>query len=350
MTAAELARHVDARLEGDPEVEISGVAALRDAAAGDLSFLSNRKYAGQLAETRASAVLVPLDCSTKSRATLLRVPDPDLALARLVPLLLTPPDPPSPGVHPTAILGEGVQLGEGVSIGPYAVLGRRCRIGDGCILEAHVVLGEDCVLGNGCRLYPHVSVRERVRMGNRVTIHNGSVIGSDGYGYAVSAGADGRPVIEKIPQLGAVELGNDVEIGANVTIDRARFGCTRLGAGVKIDNLVQIAHNVQIGECSGVIAQVGISGSTRIGKGVILWGQAGIAGHLEIGDGAQVLAQAGVSKDVPPGALVVGSPATDRREAVKTFALPRTVERLKLRLDLLESELARLRQSLHGET
>jgi len=159
----------------------------------------------------------------------------------------------------------------------------------------------------------------------------------------VSTGSDGRPVIEKVPQLGSVELGDDVEIGANVTIDRARFGATRLGNGVKVDNLVQIAHNVQIGECSGVISQVGISGSTRIGRGVILWGQAGIAGHLDIGDGAQVLAQAGVSKDVPAGTMVVGAPAVERREAVKTFALPRTVDKLKVRLEALEAELSRLK-------
>lgn len=347
MTVAEIAALAGASFEGRGDVQITGVAALRDAVPGDLSFLANPKYAPQVAATKASAVLVPADWTGPAgEATLLRVANPDQAFARLVPRFAPPPVVQAPGVHPTAVLGEGVQLGSGVSIGPYAVVGRGCVLGPGCVLEAHVVLGEKCVLGEGCHLYPHVSVRERVRMGRRVTIHNGSVIGSDGYGYSVTQGVDGRPVIEKIPQLGTVELGDDVEIGANVTIDRARFGATRLGSGVKVDNLVQIAHNVQIGECSGVIAQVGISGSTRIGRGVILWGQAGIAGHLEIGDGAQVLAQAGVSKDVPAGAMVVGAPATDRREAVKTFALPRTVDKLKARLDALEAELAEVRTAL----
>ncbi len=343
MTAAELAMQVGATVDGDPQLAIRGIAGLRDAVAGDLSFLGNAKYAPQMASTLASAVLVPEDWPGTSPATLLRVKCPERAFARLAPLFAPPPVVFAPGVHPTAILGDDVSIGSSASIGPYVVVGRGCRIGDGCVLEAHVVLGEDCVLGDGCHLYPHVSVRERVVMGRRVAVHNGSVIGSDGYGYSVSTGSDGRPLIEKVPQFGTVELGDDVEIGANVTIDRARFGVTRLGAGVKVDNLVQIAHNVQIGECSGIIAQVGISGSTRVGRGAILWGQAGIAGHLEIGDGAQVLAQAGVSKDVPAGTMVVGSPAADRREAVRTFALPRTVDKLKIRLDALEAEVARLR-------
>lgn len=343
MTVAELATRVGGTVEGNADAPVTGVAALRDAVAGDLSFLSNPKYAPQLAATCATAVLVSTDWSGEHHAALIRVGSPDRAFAQIVPLFAQPPVTHAPGVHPTAVIGEGATLGEGCSVGPYVVVGRGCRIGARCVLEAQVVLGEHCTLGDDCHLYPHVSVRERVRMGQRVAIHNGSVIGSDGYGYTVSLGADGRPVAEKVPQLGIVELGDDVEIGANVTIDRARFGATRIGNGVKIDNLVQIAHNVQIGDSSGVIAQVGISGSTRVGRGVILWGQAGIAGHLDIGDGAQVLAQAGVSKDVPPGTMVVGSPATERRDAVKTFALPRTVDRLRARLDALEAEVAALR-------
>lgn len=346
MTVNDLAARVGGTVQGDGTLRITGVAALRDAVAGDLSFLANPKYAPQVAATRASAVLVAATWTGEHSAVLIRVPSPDRAFAQLVPLFAPPPVAHAPGLHPTAIVGEGVVLGDGVSIGPYAVIGKGSRVGAHCVLEAHVVLGEQCVLGEGCHLYPHVSVRERVRMGTRVAIHNGSVVGSDGYGYTVTLGADGRPVVEKVPQLGNVEIGDDVEIGANVTIDRARFGATRIGNGVKIDNLVQIAHNVQIGDSSGVIAQVGISGSTHVGRGVILWGQAGIAGHLDIGDGAQVLAQAGVSKDVPAGAMVVGSPAADRREAVKVFALPRTVDRLKARLEALEAEIAAIRSSL----
>jgi UDP-3-O-[3-hydroxymyristoyl] glucosamine N-acyltransferase len=345
MTVAELAAHVGGTVEGNAGDLITGVAALRDAVGGDLSFLANPKYAPLVAATRATAVLVAGEWTGEHTATLIRVPNPDRAFAQLVPLFAPPPVIHPPGVHATAVVGEGAILGHGVSVGPYVVVGCGCRIGARCVLEAHVVLGEGCVLGDDCHLYPHVSVRERIRMGQRVTIHNGSVIGSDGYGYSVTTGADGRPVVEKVPQLGTVEVGDDVEIGANVTIDRARFGATRIGNGVKIDNLVQIAHNVQIGESSGIIAQVGISGSTRVGRGAILWGQAGIAGHLDIGDGAQVFAQAGVSKDVPAGAMVVGSPAADRREAVKTFALPRTVDRLKARLEALEAEVAALRAS-----
>lgn len=338
-SVGELARLVGGTVEGEDAVEIRGVASLRDALPGDISFLSNPRYESQVASTQASAVLVRADWVGAHTATLIRVENPDRAFAEVVPHFVLPPPQFEPGVHPTAIVGEGCVLGEGVHIGPYAVLGRGCRIGAGCVLEAHVVLGECVTLGEGTHLRPHVSVREGVRMGRNVSIHNGSVIGSDGFGYTITVDAQGAPVIEKVPQLGIVEIGDDVEIGANVTIDRARFGATKIGDHVKIDNLVQIAHNVQIGASSGVVAQVGISGSTHVGSGVMLWGQAGIAGHLDIGDGAVVLAQSGVSKNVPAGATVFGAPAQDRREAVKTLALPRVVERLQKKVEEMEKRI-----------
>ena len=338
-TVGALAALVGGTVEGDASAPLRGVAALRDALPGDLSFLANPRYESQVADTRATAVLVRSDWNGPHTAALVRVDDPDKAFSRVAPLFLLPPPVFEPGIHPTAILGEGCVLGKDVHIGPYAVLGRRCRIGDGCVIEAHVVLADDVVLGEGCHLRPHVSVREGVRMGRGVSIHNGSVIGSDGFGYTITADAAGAPVIEKIPQLGVVEIGDDVEIGANVTIDRARFGATKIGDHVKIDNLVQIGHNVQIGACSGVVAQVGIAGSTHIGSGVMLWGQAGLAGHLDIGDGAVVHAQAGVSKNVPAGMAVVGSPAMERREAAKTMLAGRAIDRLQKRVEALESAL-----------
>ncbi len=337
MTAAQLAQRVQGSVEGPGDVEIRAVAGLHEAGAGDLAFLGNLRYAPWVARTRAGAVLVGRTWQgDRGTASLIRVERPEQAFATLATLFAPPPTRHPAGIHPTAIVGEGAVLGDGVAVGPYAVIGPECRIGARSVIEAHVVLGEHCELGEDCHLHPHVSVRERVAMGHRVVVHNGSVLGSDGYGYTIRTGADGKPSAEKIPQVGRVVIGDDVEIGANVTIDRARFGATRIGNRVKIDNLVQIAHNVVIGDDSGIIAQVGISGSTRIGSGVVVWGQAGLAGHLDIGDGAQVLAQAGVSRDVAPGAIVVGAPAADRREAVKTFALPRTVERLRQRIEALE--------------
>ncbi len=339
LTVNELAARVEGQVEGDGSQPISGVASLREARSGDISFLSNPRYAHQVEASAATAVVVRSSWQGPHSATLIRVADPDAAFARLAPLFAPPPVIPEPGIHHTAIIGGNVELAPDVHIGAYAVVGRGSQIGAGTIIEAHVVVGENCRIGAECRIFPHVSLRERTLLGDRVRIHNGTVIGSDGYGYNVSANPDGAPLVEKIPQLGAVTIGNDVEIGANVTVDRARFGFTRIGNGVKIDNLVQIAHNVQIGDYSGIIAQVGISGSSRIGSGVIIWGQAGLAGHLEVGDGAQVLAQAGVTKDVPPGAIIVGSPAVDRREAIKVFGLVRTVERLTRRVEELEQKL-----------
>lgn len=337
-TVGELAALLGGTVEGDASLPVRGVASLRDALPGDISFLSNPRYEAQVASTQASVVLIRSDWQGPHTVTLLRVENPDRAFAEVVPLFVLPPPSFAPGIHPTAILGEGCEIGEGVTIGPYVVIGRGCHIGARCILEAHVVLGDHVTMGEGTHLRPHVSVREGVRMGRNVSIHNGSVIGSDGFGYTITVDASGAPVIEKVPQLGIVELGDDVEIGANVTIDRARFGATKIGNHVKIDNLVQIAHNVQVGDSSGIVSQVGVSGSTHIGKGVMLWGQAGLAGHLDIGDGAVVLAQSGVSKNVPAGATVFGAPAQDRREAVKALALPRTVERLQKRVDALEAK------------
>ena len=339
MTIAELASRLGGVVDGNGALPLQGVAALRDAVAGDVSFLANPKYATQVAASKASAILVATEWEGAHSATLIRVADPNKAFAQTVPFFVLPPVKHPAGVHPTAVMGEGVSLGEGCSIGAYAVLGKECVVGARCVIEAHVVLGEGCRLGDDVHLYPHVSVRERVKMGNRVTVHNGSVIGSDGYGYSVSADAQGRPVIEKIPQLGTVELADDVEIGANVTIDRARFGATRIGRCTKVDNLVQIAHNVQIGECSGVIAQAGIAGSARIGNGVTIWSQSGVSGHLDVGDRAHVRPQAGAKDDVPPGGDVIGTPAMPFKEFAKQLMLLRHLEKLRQRVSDLEAKI-----------
>lgn len=345
MKLSEIVKHVggSVRNPSETDVEITGVAALRDADAGDISFLANKKYAPQVLTTKASAVFVANDFESTDevRAILVRVESPDRAFAETVPHFAPPPVVHAPGAHATAVIGEGTQLGEGTHVGAYAVIGNGCVIGKNCIIEAHVVLGEGCVLGDDVHLYPMASVRERCRLGNRVIVHNGAVIGSDGYGYATQMNPDGTIKIDKIPQMGIVELCDDVEIGANTTIDRARFGVTRIGRFTKIDNLVQIAHNVQIGDFSGVASQVGISGSTKIGSQVMLWGQVGLAGHLDIADGVEIFAQSGVSRDLAKG-VYFGTPAVDRREALRNMHVPKAVENLKKEIAELKKKLVEL--------
>lgn len=344
MKLSEIAELVGGCLpDGAGEIEISGVAALRDALPGDISFLTNMKYADQVATTKASAVLVGEAYQAEViGAVLLRVKSPDKAFSDVVPLFSPPPVVYTPGVHPTAVVGLHVTLGDGVHVGAYAVIGDNSVIGARAIIDAHVVVGERCVIGDDAHLYPMSSVRERCRLGRRVILHNGVVIGADGFGYTTDVRPDGSVNVEKIPQMGIVELCDDVEVGANTTIDRARFGVTKVGRMTKIDNLVQIGHNVQIGEYSGIVSQVGISGSTHIGNGVMLWGQVGVAGHLNIGDGAQVLAQAGVPRDIEAKGVYLGSPAVDRREALRQFHLPKSVENLQKEVAALKVRIAEL--------
>ena len=326
-----------------PDPEITGVASLHDALPGDISFLANPKYARQVATTKASAVLVKSDCDLPpptAGGALLRVESPDLAFARVVPLFTKPAPVREPGIHPSAVVHPTAKIGPGVHVGPLAVIGAGAEIGAGCIIEAHVVVGDEVVLGEGCHLYPLVSIRERCRLGRRVTIHNGTVIGADGFGYDTKVSADGKISVEKIPQLGIVEIGDDVEIGANAAIDRARFGATSIGPHTKIDNLVQIGHNVRTGPYCGIVSQVGIAGSTHLGAGVMIWGQAGLAGHLNIGDRVEILAHAGVAGDLTQPGQYLGSPAVPKREALRRFHVPHVVERLEKRVAALEARLA----------
>ena len=342
MKLSDLIALVGGRADGaDPDAEIAGVSSLHDALPGDLSFLANPKYAGQLASTKATAVLVREDCDLPPPAAggaLVRVASPDLAFAKAVPLFTRPPVVRKPGIHPTAVVDPTAKLGKDVHVGPLAVIGPGAVIGDRCVVEAHVVVADEAVLGEDCHLYPMVSVRERCRLGKRVTVHNGTVIGADGFGYNTKVGPAGIEV-EKIPQLGNVEIGDDVEIGANATIDRARFGSTKIGHHTKIDNLVQIAHNVRTGPYCGIVAQVGIAGSTHLGTGVMVWGQAGLAGHLEIADRVEILAHAGVAGDLKTPGQYLGSPAMTKRDAIRAYHVPRAVENLKAQVAALQARL-----------
>lgn len=344
-TLQDLAHQVGGTVEGDGRLVLQGVAGLEDAEPGQISFLADSKYGAAMAATRASAVIVAEDWQGSAPCALLRVAQPNEAFTKVYVLFAPPPVEFAPGVHPTAIVADGVTLGNGVSIGPYCVIRPGARIGDRTVLCAHCYVGDRSCIGKDGLIHPFVSLREDVQVGDRAIIHNGTVIGSDGYGFVPEI-KGGTLVIRKIPQAGSVQIGNDVEIGANVTIDRARFGRTRIGNSVKIDNLVHVAHNVVVGDCTGLVAQVGISGSTRIGSRVVVWGQAGIAGHLTIGDGAQIGARSGVTKDVAAGVHVSGYPAMPHDKARRTHASIMRLPELKQRVEGLEQRLAGLEQRL----
>ncbi len=335
-TLDELADRLGAEVIGNGVLEVSGVRALDDAGPGDLSFLHNSKYVQDARVSRAGAILIA-DADVLPGRNLLVCHEPYLALARALGLFY-PAERPAAGVHPSAVVAEDVVVGEGASIGPQCVVGAGGLIGAETIIGAGCVLGRGVVLGAGCTIHPRVVIEDRCRAGDRCIIHSGTVVGADGFGFATVDG-----VHHKVPQVGIVVLEDDVEIGANVCIDRAALGETRIGRGTKVDNLVQIAHNVQIGEHCLLVAQVGISGSTEIGHHAVLAGQAGVVGHIKIGSGVVVTARAGVIKDVPDGVTVAGFPARSHREWLKANAnlarldgLREKVKRLEARIDALE--------------
>lgn len=343
LTVAELVAKLGLSFEGDGSCQIKGIAGIRDAVPGDITFVANSRYASDAAQTKASAVIVARDWACPCPApALIRADDPDKAFAQVAVLFAPPPVVPAAGVHPTAVMAKDVKLGADVSVGPYCVLEPGVKVGDRTILYAGCYLGHGVTVGADTKLYPHVTVREYCRIGSRNIIHNGTVIGSDGFGYNV----DKQGIRTKIPQLGIVIIGDDVEIGANTTVDRARFGKTRIGNGVKIDNLVQIAHNVTIGDHSVIVAQVGIAGSTELGTYVTLAGQAGVSGHLLIGDRVVVGGRAGVIKDVPPGSFVSGFPARPHVKEMRIHAQIERLPQLKERVGELEKRLQALEQKL----
>jgi len=341
ITVAELARKLAVAFEGDGSCQIKRLADIRDAVPGDITFVANPRYASDAARTKASAVIVPRNWTRPCPApALIRADDPDKTFAQAAGLFAPPPVIPAPGIHPTAVIAKDVWLGVDVSVGPHCVLEPGVKVGDRTILYAGCYMGHGVTIGSDTKLYPHVTVREHCQIGSRNIIHNGTVIGSDGFGYNV----DKQGVRTKIPQLGIVVIGDDVEIGANVTVDRARFGKTWIGNGVKIDNLVQIAHNVTLGDHAVIVAQVGISGSTEIGAHAIIAGQAGVAGHLVVGEWSVVGGGAAVTKDVPPKSFVTGYPAMPHEKAARIHAHVMRLPDLKERIAELEKRLQALEQ------
>ncbi len=342
-TLGEIAEIVSGELVGNPEVVITGISGIKEAREGDITFLANSKYSPLVQATRASAVITSRE-SLKALKPLIKTDNPSIAFTKVVQLV-APNDIKHPqGIHPTAIISKKASLSRNVAVGAYTVIEDDVEVGDNTIVYSGCYFGSYTKIGKNCLIYPHVSIRERTEISDRVIIHSGAVIGSDGFGFAMVRG-----VQKKIPQIGAVLIEDDVEIGANVTIDRARFDKTVIGKGTKIDNLVQIAHNVITGEDCIIVAQAGISGSTVLGKGVILAGQAGVVGHIKIGDKAIIAAQAGVTKSVPSATKVSGYPAKPHSEAKRVNACIQRLPDFYKKIKDLEEKVKKLESRLKRE-
>lgn len=331
-TLSQIADLIGGRLRGNPDKVIKGVAPFEAAGLEDITVAGSPKFIKRICESAAGAVIVP---SRLEGVDLnhVAVDHPMVAFAKVV-RLFHPGPVPIDRIHPQAVLGRDFRSGRQVDVGPCAVIGDRVRIGSRVHIGAGVVLGDDVSIGDDVILHPNVTVLDRCRIGSRVIIHSGTVIGSDGFGFA----PDGK-AYHKQPHTGIVSIGDDVELGANNTVDRATFGETRIGCGVKTDNLVQIAHNVHIGDNTVVVSQVGISGSVSIGDNVILAGQAGIAGHLKIGDGAIIGPRAGIAKDVLPGQVIMGAPQMPRNKWLRVQRIVSMLPELKKRLEKAEKHI-----------
>ncbi len=335
-TLKEIAEFIGGEIAGDASIAVSGVAGIQEACEGDITFLANPKYLPFLHKTKASAVIVSRDIAEADKP-LIRTDNPSWAFSKVVSFLNPEPQKHFKGIHESAVISKKAKLGKNLAIGPFAVIEEGCSIGDNTVIYPHCFLGRDCSLGADTLVYSNVSIRENCSIGNRVIIHCGAVIGSDGFGFVTIDG-----VHHKIPQVGKVVVEDDVEIGANVTIDRARFDKTVIGQGTKIDNLVQIAHNVRIGKNCLIVANSAIAGSATIGDNVILAGQSGVAGHVTIGDNSVVMGQSGVTKSFPAGSIVLGMPARPAGEAKKAAAYAANLPKLFDSLKEIKEKIAEL--------
>ena len=340
MKLSELAARLDCRLEGDGELDVMRVAGIQDAQPGDVTFLANPKYEKLLATTLATAVILKEEAPA-APCSMLRARDPYLAFARAVSLF-APVSRPAPGVHMLAAIAAEARLGADVSVGPFVAIGEGARIGDRTVIYPNVTIGAGATVGSDCTIHSNVAVRERCTLGDRVILQNGVVIGGDGYGFV----RRGDGTHEKIPQVAVVIIEDDVELGANTTVDRPAVGETRIKAGTKIDNLVQIGHGVTVGRNVLMAAQVGIAGSTDVEDDVVFGGQVGVGGHLTIGRGAIAVGQSGVTNSLDPGAFVAGYPAIDSRDWRKASVLFRRLPEMKRRIEQLEARVAELTRAL----
>ncbi len=334
-SAKELADILKGKLSGDPSICVTGVSDLRFATPNSVAFLGHSRYESLAEKTQAGIILLPENYTKNFARSQIRVSDPYQAFTQVASLFLPPQRKPSPaGIHPTAIVSASATIHPQASIAAYVVIEDNVLIEEGTTVEAHCFIGQGSRIGKHTHIYPQVVIREYSKIGDRVIIHSGAIIGSDGFGYELHEGRH-----KKISQRGYVQIDDEVEIGANTTIDRGRFDRTWIQEGAKIDNLVQIAHNVVIGAHSIIVAQAGISGSTVLGKYVTIAGQAGLAGHIEIGDQATIAAQSGVAKNVPPKVVLAGRHALPLRESLKIEAALRKLPELQEKIRILEKQL-----------
>jgi len=342
-TLGDIAALLGGELHGNPATAITGVNGIREAGPGEITFVRDKRFAGMLAETRAAAVLMNYLPDAPPLAVIV-VPKPDIAFAHLLHEIALFETFHPEGIHPTAVVGEGAELGEGCALDAHVCIAPGARLGQGVIVYAGVYIGRNCRIGDGTILYPNVTVREGTEIGARCIIHANAAIGSDGFGFA--------PIDQKwvkIPQVGRVIIEDDVEIGSNTAIDRATFGITRIGRGTKIDNLVQVGHNVEIGENCAIAGKAGIAGSARIGNGVQIGAEAGVKGHIEVGDGAIIAARGGATKSVAPGAVLSGFPAVDHNEERRMIAARTRTPELIRRVRALERRLEALEKDAHEQ-
>jgi len=334
-TLGELAELVEGELDGDPDICILGAADIGDAEEGDIVFAESPRFLQEAQQSRASAIIVQKGVGNSGKP-IIAVENPRYAFARVLKEF-SPRKNREPGIHPTCVIGAGTSIGDNPSFGYNVYIGRNTVVGKDVWIYPFAYIGDNVRIGDNCVIYPFVAIHDDVTIGNGVIIHSGTVIGSDGFGYTCVGGEH-----YKMPQIGTVVIGDDVEIGANVTIDRARTGKTIIGRGTKIDNLVQIAHNTTIGENCVVVAQVGISGSVSVGNGVVLAGQVGIKDHITVGDGAVICARSGVIGDIGPGEFVSGYPARPHKEQMRILAAQQKLPMLLKQIKELEHRIEEL--------
>ncbi|HPG11188.1 MAG TPA: UDP-3-O-(3-hydroxymyristoyl)glucosamine N-acyltransferase [Chitinophagaceae bacterium] len=338
--ASQIAQIVNGTIEGDPEICVGSFGKIEEAREGQISFLANPKYEDFLYRTKASVIIVSEKFKPKQsvKPTLIRVPDAYSAFATLLSKYQELKQQQLSGVQEPVYLAKTAVLGENVFVGAFTFIGENVKIGNNTKIYPNSFIGDNVTIGNNCIIHPGVKIYHDCILGNEVSVHAGTVIGSDGFGFAPQA--DGS--FQKVPQIGNVVIEDKVEIGSNATIDRATIGSTLIKSGAKLDNLIQIAHNVEVGNSTVIAAQAGVSGSTKIGKGVMIGGQAGVVGHILIGDGAKINAQSGVSKSLEPGKAVTGSPAHDYTSALRSQAISRKLPELEKRIKELEAIIRQL--------